>query len=56
VAYNFDTRSDASFVRIKILIVKESHGFILDLLQDKVKKSYEMERISIPVIRKGFGK
>jgi len=32
------------------------HGFILDLLQDKVKKSNEMERISIAVIRKGFGK
>jgi hypothetical protein len=32
------------------------HGFILDLPQANVKKSNKSEKISIPVIRRGFGK
>jgi hypothetical protein len=43
VAYNFNTKSDASSIRIKIRIVKGIHGFILDLLQGNVKKSYYVD-------------
>jgi hypothetical protein len=51
VAYNFNTKSDASSIRIKIRIVKGIHGFILDLLQGNVKKSYYVDQMAIDSLK-----